>query len=59
VFGQAQAHALGRALPADAMRSAHIVLADLPADLFDPAAKRRLWHTLRGLRRALATSTAS
>lgn len=55
VFGQAQAHALGRALPADVMRDAHIVLADAPSELLAQAAsKRRLWHALRSLRRMLA-----
>jgi len=54
VFGQAQAHALGRVLPADVMRDAHIVLADAPAEiLVQAAAKRRLWQALRTLRRAL------
>jgi hypothetical protein len=56
VFGQAQAHALGRALPAEVMRDAHIVLADAPAEVLGQAAsKRRLWHALRSMRRALAT----
>lgn len=55
VFGQAQAHALGRALPAQVMRDAHIVLADAPAEILAHAtAKRRLWQALRTLRRALA-----
>jgi hypothetical protein len=57
VFGQAQAHALGRALPAEVMRDAHIVLADAPDELLAQAAsKRRLWHALRSMRRALATA---
>ncbi|GGA08517.1 DNA polymerase III subunit psi [Dyella caseinilytica] len=56
VFGQAQAHTLGRGLPADVMRDAHIVLADTPADVLGQAtAKRRLWQALRSMRRALAT----
>lgn len=56
VFGQAQAHTLGRALPAEVMRDAHIVLADAPADVLgQAAAKRRLWQALRSMRRALAT----
>jgi hypothetical protein len=56
VFGQAQAHTLGRALPADVMRDAHIVLADAPADILgQAAAKRRLWQALRSVYRALAT----
>ncbi|HTV87023.1 MAG TPA: hypothetical protein VME63_16605 [Dyella sp.] len=55
VFGQAQAHALGRALPAEVMRDAHIVLADAPGQILGQAAsKRRLWHALRSMRRALA-----
>lgn len=54
VFGQAQAHALGRALPADVMRDAHIVLADAPAEILAQASsKRRLWLALRNLRRAM------
>lgn len=56
VFGQAQAHALGRELPAATMHQAQIVLVDEPAQvLAEPAAKRRLWSALRQLRRALAT----
>jgi hypothetical protein len=59
-FGQAQAHALGRALPADVMRDAHIVLADAPGEILGQAAsKRRLWHALRSLRRALAVGGKS
>jgi hypothetical protein len=55
VFGEAQAHALGRELPAEAVNRAHIVLADEPAAVLAGAAgKRRLWHALRSLRRALA-----
>jgi hypothetical protein len=54
VFGQAQAHALGRQLPAAAMRQAQVVLADEPAQLADGAGKRRLWAALRQVRRALA-----
>ncbi|HKT27580.1 hypothetical protein [Dyella sp.] len=58
VFGQAQAHALGRALPAQVMRDAHIVLADAPAEILTQApAKRRLWQALRTLRRALASGS--
>lgn len=57
VFGEAQAHALGRTLPAAAMHQAQIVLADEPAlVLTDAGAKRRLWSALRSLRRALATA---
>jgi hypothetical protein len=59
VFGPAQAHALGRALPADVMRDAHIVLADAPNELLSQAvSKRKLWHALRSMRRALGTSGA-
>lgn len=57
VLGEAQAHALGRALPAAAIQQAQIVLADEPAVLLTRAdAKRRLWSALRTLRRALAGS---
>ena len=57
VFGEAQAHALGRTLPAVAMHRAQIVLADEPAQvLTSAAAKRRLWNALRNVRRALATA---
>ncbi|MFC4528555.1 hypothetical protein ISN76_16130 [Dyella halodurans] len=55
VFGEAQAHALGRELPAATLSRAHIVLADEPAGILASAAgKRRLWNALRSLRRALA-----
>ena len=55
VFGQAQAHALGRELPAAVMNRAQIVLADEPNEvLAGGAGKRRLWTALRQLRRALA-----
>jgi hypothetical protein len=57
VFGQAQAHALGRELPAAVMNQAQIVLADeLPQVLASGAGKRRLWTALRQLRRALAVA---
>jgi len=57
VFGQAQAHALGRELPASVMNQAQIVLADEPQQvLASGAGKRRLWTALRQLRRALAAS---
>lgn len=57
VLGEAQAHALGRALSAAAMQQAQIVLADEPALLLSRAdAKRRLWSALRTLRRGLAGS---
>ena len=57
VLGEAQAHALGRALPAGVMQRALIVLADEPALLLTRAdAKRRLWSALRSLRRALAVA---
>jgi hypothetical protein len=55
VFGEAQAHALGRTLPAAVMHRAQIVLADeLALVLTGADAKRRLWSALRNLRRALA-----
>lgn len=55
VFGEAQAHALGRRLPATVMHRAQIVLADeLARVLVSADAKRRLWNALRSLRRALA-----
>jgi ABC-type lipoprotein export system ATPase subunit len=55
VFGQAQAHALGRELPAAVMNQAQIVLADEPRQaLASGAGKRRLWTALRQLRRTLA-----
>lgn len=55
VFGEAQAHALGRSLPASVLHRAQIVLADEPAlVLTSAAAKRRLWNALRSVRRALA-----
>jgi hypothetical protein len=50
VFGEAQARALGRDLPAAVMSAAQIVLVDTPAAILkDPAAKRRLWNGLRAL----------
>ena len=58
VLGEAQAHALGRALPAAVMHQAQIVLADEPALLLTSAgAKRRLWNALRSVRRALAVAS--
>lgn len=57
VFGEAQAHALGRELPAAVLSRAHIVLADEPSGvLTSGAGKRRLWNALRSLRRALVSS---
>lgn len=54
VFGQAQAHALGRELPAAVMSEAHIALVDEPGpQLFGADGKRRLWAALRQARRAL------
>lgn len=53
--GEAQAHALGRSLPAQATAAAQIVLVDPPERLLrDAGAKRRLWIALRTLRRTLA-----
>jgi hypothetical protein len=55
VFGEAQAHALGRELPAAVLSRAHIVLADEPSGVLSSGAgKRRLWNALRSLRRALS-----
>ncbi|RAO75621.1 hypothetical protein [Dyella jiangningensis] len=55
VFGEAQAHALGRELPAAVLSRAHIVLADEPNGVLSSGAgKRRLWNALRSLRRALS-----
>lgn len=57
VFGQAQAHALGRELPAGVMSAAHIAMADEPEQLLAAAeSRRRLWSALRQVRRALARS---
>ena len=57
VFGQAQAHALGRALPAAVLNGAQIVLTDEPAVIHaSGAGKRRLWNALRSLRRALTAA---
>ena len=57
VFGEAQAHALGRVIPAGVMNRALVVLADEPAlVLGSAAAKRRLWNALRSLRHALTTA---
>lgn len=57
VFGQPQAHALGRELSAEVLNRAHIVLADEPTEVLTSAAgKRRLWSALRSLRRALAVA---
>lgn len=59
VFGEEQAHALGRVLPTAVMNRALIVLADEPGlVLGNAAAKRRLWSALRSLRRALTTAEA-
>lgn len=53
-FGEAQARALGRDLPAAVMSAAQIVLLDTPSALLTQgAAKRRLWNALRALGRAL------
>ncbi|BDU20345.1 hypothetical protein [Dyella sp. GSA-30] len=60
VFGQAQAHALGRVLPAAVLNRAQIVLADEPHEIrANGAGKRRLWNALRSLRRALASGGAA
>lgn len=53
--GEAQAHALGRSLSAQATAAAQIVLVDPPDRLLrDAGAKRRLWMALRTLRRSLS-----
>ena len=58
VFGEAQAHALGRSLPAEVMQRAQIVLVDEPSQVLSQAAsKRRLWTAVRTLYRALAGVT--
>lgn len=55
VFGEAQARALGRELPAEVMQQAQIVLADEPHQILASASgKRRLWLAMRQLRRTLA-----
>lgn len=57
VFGEAQAHALGRVLPATVMHRAQIVLVDEPSLVLRSAeAKRRLWNALRSVRRVLAAA---
>lgn len=57
VFGEAQAHALGRALPVATMQQAQIVLADEPGMVLVRAeSKRRLWNALRTVRRTLAAA---
>jgi hypothetical protein len=57
VFGEAQAHALGRGLPVAVLQRAQIVLVDdLAQVLAEAGAKRRLWGALRRLRRTLATA---
>lgn len=59
VFGDEQAHALGRVLPTAVMNQALIVLADEPGQVLgSAAAKRRLWSALRSLRRALTAAEA-
>ena len=59
VFGEGQAHALGRKLPTEVMQRAQIVLVDEPSHvLLQAASKRRLWIALRTLRRALAGATS-
>lgn len=60
IFGEGQAHALGRELPAATLQQAHIVLVDEPAAILaSGAAKRRLWTALRSLRRALASPVSA
>ena len=58
VFGEAQAHALGRGLPVAVLQRAQIVLVDdLTQVLTDAGAKRRLWGALRRLRQTLAAAS--
>lgn len=56
-FGEAQAHALGRALPAAVMAQADVVLLDLPQTLLQAGGKRRLWQALGRLRRQRRDAT--
>lgn len=50
-FGEEQARALGRELPAAWMAGADVVLLDPPQQLVHAAAKRRLWSAINALRR--------
>ena len=57
VFGEAQAHALGRYLPVAVLQSSDVVLVDeLTQVLTDAGAKRRLWGALRRVRQTLAAA---
>lgn len=57
-FGEAQARALGRVLPAAAMAAAQVALLDVPARLSDAAGKRGLWNAMKALRRSLRAAAA-
>lgn len=57
-FGEAQARALGRALPAATMAYAQVALLDEPAQLSAADGKRRLWNALKTLRRGLRAAAA-
>lgn len=50
-FGEAQAQALGRALPGKVVEAAEVILLDSPEALFRPEAKRRLWQSTGHWRR--------
>ncbi len=50
-FGEAQARALGRSLPAVTAAAAEVLLLDEPQALRGGDGKRRLWQAVRGLRR--------
>jgi hypothetical protein len=57
VFGEAQAEALRRSLPAELAASASVMVVDeLAAVLAEGRAKQRLWVALRGLRARLAAT---
>lgn len=50
-FGESQARALGRSLPAAVMAAAEVLLLDDPHALLQADGKRRLWQAIGGLRR--------
>lgn len=50
-FGETQARALGRSLPAAVMAAAEVLLLDEPQALLEAGGKRRLWQAVSGLRR--------
>lgn len=57
-FGEAQARALGRSLPAAVMADAEVLLLDDPRTLLQADGKRRLWQAVCGLRRHWRRSAA-